>query len=112
MISKLVPFEVTYIMGLNCSLTTDGFGTILSDPQFHHLWTFLVVQLVKNPPAMWEIWVRFLGWEDPLEEAMETTQCDILAWRIPGKRSLAGYSPWGRRVGHNLATKQQLGYRQ
>ena len=28
----------------------------------------LVAQLVKNPPAMWEAWVRSLGWEDPLEE--------------------------------------------
>ena len=27
----------------------------------------LVVQLKKNPPAMWETWVRSLGWEDPLE---------------------------------------------
>ena len=31
-------------------------------------WTFLVVWLVKNPPAMWEAWVRSLGWEDPLEK--------------------------------------------
>ena len=28
-------------------------------------WAFLVAQLVKNPPAMWGIWVRSLGWEDP-----------------------------------------------
>ena len=28
----------------------------------------LVAQLVKNPPAMWETWVRSLGWEDSLEE--------------------------------------------
>ena len=28
----------------------------------------LVAQLVKNPPAMREIWVRSLGWEDPLEK--------------------------------------------
>ena len=28
-------------------------------------WTSLVAQLVKNPPAMWETWVRSLGWEDP-----------------------------------------------
>ena len=27
-------------------------------------WASLVAQLVKNPPAMWETWVRFLGWED------------------------------------------------
>ena len=29
-------------------------------------WTSLVAQLVKNPPATWETWVRFLGWEYPL----------------------------------------------
>ena len=27
----------------------------------------LVTQLVKNPPAMQETWVRSLGWEDPLK---------------------------------------------
>ena len=26
-------------------------------------WASFVVQLVKNPPAMWEIWVQSLGWE-------------------------------------------------
>ena len=30
----------------------------------------LVAQMVKNLPAMCETWVRFLGWKDPLEEAM------------------------------------------
>ena len=33
-------------------------------PQYS--WAFLVAQLVKNPPAMRETWVRSLGWEDPL----------------------------------------------
>ena len=28
-------------------------------------WASLMAQLVKNPPAMWETWVRSLGWEDP-----------------------------------------------
>ena len=42
----------------------------------------LVAQLVKNPPAMWETWVRSLGWEDPLEEGT-ATHSSILAWRIP-----------------------------
>ena len=28
--------------------------------------------VVKNPPAMQETWVQSLGWEDPLEEGMET----------------------------------------
>ena len=34
---------------------------------------------------MWEIWVRSLGWEDPLEEGM-ATHSNILAWRIPMDR--------------------------
>ena len=29
-------------------------------------WASLVAQMVKNSPAMWETWVRSLGWEDPL----------------------------------------------
>ena len=41
-----------------------------------------VAQLVKNPPAMRENWVRSLGWEDPLEKGM-ATHSSILAWRIP-----------------------------
>ena len=28
----------------------------------------LMAQLVKNPPSMWETWVRSLGWKDPLEK--------------------------------------------
>ena len=30
----------------------------------------LVFQMVKNSSSMWETWVHFLGWEDPLEEGM------------------------------------------
>ena len=42
----------------------------------------LVAQLVKNPPAMQETWVRSLGWEDPLEKG-KATHSSILAQRIP-----------------------------
>ena len=45
-------------------------------------WAFLVAQLVKNLPAMWETWVRSLGWEDPQEKG-KATHSSILAWRIP-----------------------------
>ena len=48
-------------------------------------WAFLVAQMVKNTPAVWELWVRSLGWEDPLEEGMATNS-NILAWRIPMDR--------------------------
>ena len=37
-----------------------------------HVWASMVVQTVKNTPAMHETWVQFLGWEDPLEEEMAT----------------------------------------
>ena len=42
----------------------------------------LVAQLVKNPPAMQETWVRSLGWEDPLEKG-KATHSSILVWRTP-----------------------------
>ena len=43
---------------------------------------------------MQETRVQSLGQEDALEKDM-ATHSSILAWRIPGPRSLAGYSPWG-----------------
>ena len=50
---------------------------------------FLVAQLVKNLPAMWETWVRSLGWEDPLEKEMAT---EFIFW----PEEFQGlYSPWG-----------------
>ena len=41
-----------------------------------------------------------LGREDPLEKGMATYSSN-LAWEIPWTGSLAGCSPWGRRVGHD-----------
>ena len=45
-------------------------------------WASLVAQLVKNLPAMWEMWVQSLGWEDPLESG-KAAHSNIMAWRIP-----------------------------
>ena len=45
-------------------------------------WASLGAQLVKNPPAMQEAWIRSLGWEDPLEKG-KATHSSILALRIP-----------------------------
>ena len=50
-------------------------------------WASLMTQLVKNPPAMWETWVRSLGWEDPLEKE-KAIHSSSLVWRIPWT------SPW------------------
>ena len=57
--------------------TGDGMGYPLQYSQ-----ASLAAQLVKNPPAMPETWVRSLGWEDPLEKG-KATPSSILAWRIP-----------------------------
>ena len=61
----------------------------------------MAVQLVKNPPAMQETWVRSLGWEDPLEEGM-ATHSSILAWKIPWMEKPGRLQSMGsQRVGHD-----------
>ena len=64
----------------------------------------MVAQLLKSLPGMRETQVQSLGGKDPLEKEM-ATHSSILAWRIPRTRSLAGYSPRGHRVRHDLVTK-------
>ena len=44
-----------------------------------------MAQMAMNLPAMWETWIRSLGWEDSLEEGM-ATHSSVLAWRIPKDR--------------------------
>ena len=44
------------------------------------LLSFLLVQTLKNRPAMQKAWVRSLGWEDPLEKGT-TAHSSILTWR-------------------------------
>ena len=48
----------------------------------HSLQGSLVAQTIKRLHAMWETWVRSLGWEDPLEKEM-ATHSNTLAWEIP-----------------------------
>ena len=65
-----------------------------------------MAQLVKNPPAMQETWVRILGWEDPLEKEM-ATHSSILVWEIPWTEEPGGLQFMGSlRVGQDLVTKQ------
>ena len=63
-----------------------------------------MTQTVKNLPAMQEIRVQSLGWEDPLEKGM-ATDSSILAWRVPWTEELAGYSSCGRK---ELDTTERL----
>ena len=53
-----------------------------NDNPLQYSWASLVAHLVKNPPAMQETPVPFLGQENPLEKG-KATHCSILAWRIP-----------------------------
>ena len=54
--------------------------------------------------VMQETQVQSLGWEDHLKMEM-AIHSSILAWIISWTRSLEGYSPWGWKESHNLATK-------
>ena len=67
--------------------------TIITKEICEDLWDSPVAQSVKNLPAMQETLVRSLCRDDPLEKEM-TTHSSILSWRIPGQKSLAGYSLW------------------
>ena len=64
----------------------------------------LVAQMVKNLPAVQEIWVWSLGREDHLEKGM-ATHSSILAWRRPWTEEPGGLQSLGsQRVGHNWVT--------
>ena len=63
-----------------------------------------MVQMVKNPSAMWETWVRSLGWEDPLEKGT-AAHSSILAWRIPQTEEPGRLQSMGsQRVRHDWET--------
>ena len=61
----------------------------------------LAAQMVKNPPAMKETLIQFLGWKDPLEKGM-ATHSSILGCRIPWTEEPGGLQSMGlQSVGHN-----------
>ena len=61
-----------------------------------YIWASSVAQLLKNPPALWETWIRSLSWEDSLEKG-KATHSSILAWSIPW----TVWSVGSQRVGHD-----------
>ena len=67
--------SLIHVLGIS---TGEGIGYSLQ-----YSWASLMAQLVKNPPAMWETWVRSPGWEDSLEKG-KTTHSSILGRRTPG----------------------------
>ena len=105
---RLSGFKPWTIHSPTCNLE-QGF----SKPHFTHLKNRyilieLLIQMVKNLPAMWETPVQPLGWEDALEEEM-ATHSSILAWKIPWMEEPGSLqSMWSKRVGHNWATTLSL----
>ena len=77
------------------SATRFTLPSLAQEPQ----WASPVAQKVKNPPAMRETWVRFLGWEDALEKG-KATQLSILAWRNPWTVQSLGIMV-SQRAGHD-----------
>ena len=63
--------------------------------------------MVKNPHAMWETWVWFLGWEDPLEEGMSSHSI-IPDLRIPMDRGAWPATIHGIIVGLDWETKHSI----
>ena len=57
-------------------------AALLFNHCMHNYRSSLIAELAKNPPAVQEIPVPSLGWEDPLEKG-KATHSSILAWRIP-----------------------------
>ena len=60
---------------------------------FHYIMASPIAQLAKNPTAVQETPVQFLGQEDPLEKGM-ATHSGIPAWRIPGTADSRLLCPW------------------
>ena len=59
------------------------------------------VSALKNPPAMQEMWVPSLGWEDSLEEGM-AMHSSILDWRIPRREETGRLQYMGLQSGTRL----------
>ena len=94
-LSRLHPF---YHLLAPSSLSLDtGFLFFLVDSSG----ASLAAQSVKDLPAVQEIRVRSLGWEDPLEKEM-ATHSSILAWKISWTEEPGGLESMGsQRVGHD-----------
>ena len=68
-------------------------------------WVSLAAQLVKNPPAMRETWVRSWCWEDMLEKEM-STHSTILVWRIPWTVQSMGSQRGGQKTTVSISSVQ------
>jgi len=93
-----------YSMGLPANSTGKEFTYNARDPglipgsgkspgegigySLQYSWASLVAQTVKNLPAMQDTWIRFLGWENPLEEDTATHSSILCLGNPYGQRCL------------------------
>jgi len=69
---------------------------------YYYYWASLVAQIVKNLPAMWEAWIKSLGWEDLLEEGMANPFWYACLENPHGQRRPGGLQSMGmHRVRHD-----------
>ena len=71
-------------------------GIELSSLAASYTRAFMVAQMVRHLPTMWETQVWSLGCKDPLENEM-ATHASILAWKISWTEEPSGYSSWGHK---------------
>ena len=102
-----IHFFVSYTCPLNIYLWKNTFNPNIMG-QYVLAWASLMAQTIKNLPAMWESWVQFLAWEDPLEQGMAThlPMASILVWRVPWTEKPIRLQSMGmQRVRHDWVTK-------
>ena len=97
MIKNLEIFRFYHIV---CCEEVTKIGNTRLRIMLERFWASLVVQLVKNPPAMCETWIYFLGWEDPLQRERLPTP---VLW-LRELHGLCVQSPWGRKESGILET--------
>ena len=76
-------FQRISIRACKCKekITQGRVSKMIIEITFGEWWVSLVVQMVKDLPALRETWVQSWGWEDPLEKG---THSSILAWKFHG----------------------------
>ena len=88
--------KVSFVYDLYCPLSTglEQFSLSKNNNSEFNNKGFPGGSAVKNPPAMQEAQIRFLGWEDPLEKQM-ATHSSILVWEIPWTEEPGGLKSMG-----------------
>ena len=94
-----------YLAPEHASWWPTGLNTLFSYKL--HIVASLVAQTVKNPPAIQDIQVQYLSWEDFPKRGMALPRQSPSSGILPipvflpgqshGQRGLKGYSPWGRK---------------